>query len=428
MSEDERTRLGGPPGGSSGEPPGGYGQPPGNQGGYGAPPPQPPQGGYGSPPPPPPRPGGYGAPPPAQGGYGAPPPPQGGYGAPPPQQGGYGQPPPQQGGYGVPPPRPGGYGGPPPAQPGYGQPPGGYNQPPPGQGGYGGPPPSYPGGTGSGAPSRMASFDINALISALRLGDLLAIGGGLLYFIAKYFPNASVSAKTTGLFNYSVTVNGWQATRGIWDFLEIILFLAAIAAPIVIGLNLLPQLQPSKGWLYTGIGGGLVLLTIIAFVDAKSQVNGGIGVSVGPSIGLFLLIIFGIAVAVGGLMKQGIVPGDDAVSFGPSGGLTANRGPQPFSSNYYGGQQPPQGGYGAPPPPQGGNQGYGTPPPPQGGYGAPPPPPGGGYGGPPPQGGYGQPPQQGGYGQPPPASGGYGGPPPSGGGSYGGPPPPPPQR
>ena len=109
------------------------------------------------------------------------------------------------------------------------------------------------------------------------------------------------------------------------------------------------------------------------------------GFSVGPSIGFFLLIIFGIVVAVGGLMKQGIVPGDDAVSFGgPSGGLTANRGPQPFSSNYYGGQQPPQGGYGAPPPPQGGNQGYGAPPPPQGGYGAPPPPPGGGYGGPPP--------------------------------------------
>ena len=375
MSEDERTRLGGPPGGSSGEPPGGYGQPPGNQGGYGAPPSQPPQGGgYGSPPPP--RPGGYGAPPPAGGGYGAPPPQQGGYGGPPPpQQGGYGQPPPPQGGYGAPPPRQGGYGGPPPAQPGYGQPPGGYNQPPPpGPGGYGAPPPGYPGGSGSGAPSRMASFDINALMSALRLGDLLAIGGGLLYFIAKYFPNASVSAKTTGLFNYSVTVNGWQATRGIWDFLEIILFLAAIVAPIVIGLNLLPQLQPSKGWLYTGIGGGLVLLTIIAFVDAKSQVNGGIGVSVGPSIGLFLLIIFGIVVAVGGLMKQGIVPGDDAVSFGPSGGLTANRGPQPFSSNYYGGQQPPQGGYGAPPP-QGGNQGYGAPPPPQGGYGAPPPPP-----------------------------------------------------
>ena len=364
--------------------------------------------GYGAPPPPPPRPGGYGAPPPSQGGYGAPPPPQGGYGAPPPQQGGYGQPPPPgQGGYGAPPPRPGGYGGPPPSQGGYGAPPpqqGGYNQPPPSQGGYGAPPPpGYPGG--SGAPSRAMSFDINTLISALRLGDLLALGGGLLYFIAKYFPNASVSAKSTGLFNYSVTANGWQATRGIWDFLEIILFLAAIAAPIVLGLNLLPQLQASKGWLYTGIGGGLALLTIIAFVDAKSQFGGSnvTGFSVGPSIGFFLLIIFGIVVAVGGLMKQGIVPGDDAVSFGgPSSGLTANRGPQPFSSNYYGGQQPPQGGYGAPPPSQGGNQGYGAPPPPQGGYGAPPPPPGGGYGAPPPQGGYGQPPQQGGYGQPPP--------------------------
>src|SRR5215471_18594271 len=55
MNEDDRTRLGGGPGGSSG----GY-PPSGGQGGYGAPPPQ--QGGYGQPPP---RPGGgYGAPPP----------------------------------------------------------------------------------------------------------------------------------------------------------------------------------------------------------------------------------------------------------------------------------------------------------------------------------------------------------------------------
>lgn len=271
------------------------------------------------------------------------------------------------------------------------------------------------------------SFDINSLIASLRLGDLLALGGAFLYFVAKYFPNARVSAKTTGLFKFSVTLNGWEATRGIWDFLQIILFLAGIAAPVVIGLNLLPQLKPSKGWIYTGIGGGLVLLAIIAFIDAKSQVNAGSGVSVGPSIGFFLLIIFGLAVVAGGLMKQGIVPGDDAVSFGgPGGGLTANRGPQPFSSSYYGGQQPPQGGYGAPPPQQGG---YGAPPPPQGGYGAPQPPPGGGYGAPPPpQGGYGRPPQQGGYGQPPPPSGGYGAPPPPQGGGYGGPPPPPPQR
>ena len=227
MSDDERTRLGGPPGGPSGEPPGGYGQPPGNQGGYGAPPPQSPPGGYGAPPPP--RPGGYGRPrrhrraatapatslarrlrcaaPAAgwlwsaaatagrlrrahrrdQGGYGGPPPVARWLWCAAPQQGGYGQPPPSQGGYGAP------------------------------------PPPGYPGG----APSRAAmSFDINSLIGALRLGDLLAIGGGLLYFIAKFFPNASVSAKSTGLFNYSVTANGWVATRGIWDFLEIILFLA----------------------------------------------------------------------------------------------------------------------------------------------------------------------------------------------------------
>lgn len=431
MSDDERTRLGGPPGGPPGGQSGGYSPPSGGQGGYGAPPP-PSQPGYGVPPPQ--RPGGYGAPPPAQGGYGAPPPsppnygqpppPQGGYGAPP-QQGGYGAPPPppSQSSYGAPPPqRPGGYGTPPPPvqSGGYGQPPGGYGAPPPQQGGYGAPP-AYPGAPGA----RAAAFDINSLIASLRLGDLLALGGTVLYFFSKFLPNAKFSANSgvSGAFRFSVTGNGWEASRNIWDFLEIILLLAAIATTIVIGLNLLPQFKTLKGWIYTAIGGALVVLTIIAFLDAKSQVNGGVGLSVGPSIGFFLLIIFGLAIVAGGLMKQAIIPGDDAVSFGGGGALAANRGPQPFSSTYYSGQQPPQGGYAQPPPTGGYSQpppgGYGAPPPPQAGYGAPPPPQ---------QGGYSQPPQQGGYGQPPsPPPGGYR-PPPGGPSGYGGPPPPPPQR
>jgi hypothetical protein len=261
----------------------------------------------------------------------------------------------------------------------------------------------------------------------LRLGDLVALGGTVLFFFSKFLPNARFSANSgvTGAFRFSVTGNGWEASRNIWDFLEIILILAAIATPIVIGLNLLPQSKAMKGWIYTAIGGALAILTIIALLDAKSQVNGGVGLSVGPSIGFFLMILFGLVIVAGGLMKQAIIPGDDAVSLGGgSGALAANRGPQPFSSTYYSGQQPPQGGYAQPPPAPGG---YSQPPP--GGYGAPPPPPPqAGYGAPPPQqGGYGQPPQQGGYGQPPPPPGGYR-PPPGGPGGYGGPPPPPPQR
>jgi hypothetical protein len=257
------------------------------------------------------------------------------------------------------------------------------------------------------------SFDFSALIASLRLGDLLAIGGAILFWISKYFKEVAIkiSGATGSPFGSSdvcsragVNCNSWSATRGIWDFLEIVLFLAAIVTPVVIGLNLLPQLKAYKGWIYVGIGAGLVLLTVIAFLDAKSQVPGGFNVSVSPSFGFFMLIIFGLVIAAGGLMKQGIVPGDDAVSFGGGTAGLGSRGPQPFSSTYYGGQQPPQ-------PPQGG---YGAPPPqmPPGGYGAPPPPPQGQGYGQPPGGGYGQPPPQPpqGYGQPP--GGGYGNPPP----------------
>jgi hypothetical protein len=314
-------------------------------------------------------------------------------------------------------------------QPGYGQPPAGYGAPPPQQGGYGAPPPAYPGGAGP----RAVSFDFNQLIAALRLGDILAIGGGLLFWLSKYFKEVAVKldARTTGFGNSGdlcqtrgASCNGWVASRGIWDFLEIVLFLAPIVIFVIAALNLVPQIKANKAWIYTGIGGGLILLTIIALLDAKSQFGGGAlaGVSVSPSFGFFFLILFGLVIVAGGLMKQAIIPGDDAVSFG-GGGLGANRGPQPFSSTYYGGQPPP-GGYGQPAPPPGAPGGYSQPPP--GGYGAPPPPPGGGYGAPPPQqGGYGQPPQQGGYGQPPPPPPGGYRPPPGGPGGYGGPPPPP---
>jgi hypothetical protein len=253
---------------------------------------------------------------------------------------------------------------------------------------------------------------MNGLLASIHLGDILALGGALLFLISKFFANAKFSASsavtTPGVPRslFSVTGNGWEASRQIWDFLQWICILVIIAAAVLIGLNLLPQFKAFKGWIYTGAGALLVLLTIIAFVDAKNAVGGGAlsGLNVSPQFGFFALILFGLVIVAGGLMKQGIIPGDDAVSLGGSGAALGNRGPQPFSSNYYSGQQSPQ-----PPPPQGG---YGAPPPqaPPGGYGAPPPPGPQGYGQPP-GGGYGQPPPQPpqGYGQPP---GGYGNPPP----------------
>jgi hypothetical protein len=252
--------------------------------------------------------------------------------------------------------------------------------------------------------------DFNALLGSIRLGDILAVGGVLLFLISKFFANAKFSANSTvttpGIPRslFSVTGNGWEATRGIWDFLQWVCILVVIAAAILIGLNLLPQFKAFKGWIYVGAGALLVVLTLIAFFDAKNAVGGGAlsGLKVSPQFGFFALILFGLVVVAGGLMKQGIIPGDNAVSLGGSTAALANRGPQPFSSSYYSGQQPPQPpqGYGAPPPPA-----------PPGGYGAPPPPPvPPGYGQPP-GGGYAQPPQPPqGYGQPP--GGGYGNPPP----------------
>lgn len=467
MGDDERTRLGG---GRSG-PPGGYPPPPGGQGG---------QGGYGAPPP---RPGGYGGPPPppgGQGGYGAPPPPPrpgGGYSDPPPQYGqpprggGYGPPPappndrppygqpPQGGGYGAP---PGSYGTPPPREGGYGAPPA-YGQPPQGSG-YGPPPSAPPPGAGYGPPptappaaprrSVNMSLDMDQLMSSLRLGDFLALGGALLYFFSKYLPFIGVKYTATGLASRSSDANGWDGTRFIFDFLEIICILGTIALPLVIALNVLPQLRARKGWLYAGFGAALALLSVIALLDSRHDVTSKVsgllaGLSVGPRIGFFLLLLFGLVVLAGGLMKQGIIPGDNTVSLGGGSGATAlataNRGPQPFSSNYYGGNpQQPQGGFvqtpnappgqgmGPPPDAQPGygqppGAGYGAPPPPQGGYRQPPQ--GSGYG-PPPAGGYGAPPPlpPSGYGQPPPQQGGgYSQPPNRGGGGYGGPPPAPPR-
>jgi hypothetical protein len=240
-----------PPAAPAGPPPGyQQGPPPGYQQG---PPP-----GYQQPPP------GYQQGPPP--GYQQPPP---GYQAPQ-QQGGY---PPPPAGYGPPPGAPAGYA--PPGTPGYGAAapaPGGYLP----QGAY--PPP----GGGAAKPS----FDP----SKVSIAGWGVLGSSLATLIASFFSFWSVSY--TGIASVSVGLNGWST----WWFIPILL---AIAVGVIYALQLfgvLTTAQVKPEWLAYGAAASFVLI-LIALIQTFFYTGGygaafdEIGLSYGPSFGIFLALI-----------------------------------------------------------------------------------------------------------------------------------------
>lgn len=261
-------------------------------------------------------------------------------------------------------------------------------------------------------------------MTGFRLGDLLAIGGALLYFLSKFLSFFTISYR--GVVNISSSLNGWSGSRVIWNWLEIALVVAVLAIAIVAALDVVPALGQLRGILFVVGGVLLLVLTAIAFIDVR-RVASDAGTSGGPGIGFILGLLFPLVIVGGGLLKMGVLPGDDVVALGSGGGSA----PAPVAGAPFSGPPPYTGAPGGPNAPTGvpgGGYAPGSP----GNYGQP----GGNRTGGPMTGGqgpYGAPPQgsQGPYGSPPPGGAGmpggspqgpYGAPPPGGPGGYGGPP------
>ena len=229
----------------------------------------------------------------------------------------------------------------------YGQP---YGQPYPAQS----PPPPYgqapmqhgaPYGYSPPPPASASAFDLTRAIESLRLGDLLAVGGSTLFILAKFLPFAALQSSRAG-FPYAFVFDGWAATNGLWNLLQLVLGFAAIDVALGgVTERLIPASVPlSKGGRYLIIGGLLAVTTLFGLFGLNSV-----------RVGLFGLLLCAGAVVAGGLLKMRILPGDDRF-------LVANLNTRKQASGNY----PPQ--YGSAPPP-GGYPPQPFPPP----YGAPPP-------------------------------------------------------
>jgi len=197
------------------------------------------------------------------------------------------------------------------------------------------------------------------------LGDLLAIGAAVLYLVSKFLAFFTITYR--GIVDVSSSFNAWSGSREVLNWLEIIVVVAVVFSG-VLGALVLPALGRLRGIVYP-IGGVLLfVLTLIALFDVRrvASDNGTPGV---PGIGFVLGLLLPLAIIAGGVMKLGVLPGDDMVSLGGSGagagagagGVSSSslsegsapfsRPPAPGSDNRPGGYGPlpQQGPYGGPP-------------------------------------------------------------------------------
>lgn len=164
----------------------------------------------------------------------------------------------------------------------------------------------------------------------LSNGDLAVAGGFVVGIIATFLPWYSWSYNFGyGLGAESGSFNGTTYWSG-WLFLLVALAgLAWWGIRNFVPTMQLPVLPLAEHMKYIVMGAIMVLCAVIFLLAGGSSSYNGPGASAGPSFGLFIGIIAGVAVAAGGFLKQ-----SDPAPAAPMGG----------------GFSTPTGGYTPPPP------------------------------------------------------------------------------
>jgi hypothetical protein len=136
-----------------------------------------------------------------------------------------------------------------------------------------------------------------------------AIGIGLVVaFIATFLPwysasfNCGGSALCNGL-NTSFSVSGLNDWPGWLFFLAVLVGLALFILRTFVPTFTIPQLPQTDAMIYMIIGVFAAVMALLWLVTHTSG-GGGAGYSYGPSFGLYIGIIAGIVVAVGGYLKR----------------------------------------------------------------------------------------------------------------------------
>ena len=168
------------------------------------------------------------------------------------------------------------------------------------------PPPMMP------PPSPSPQFDIQKIVKSFTTPDWLIAGGAIAFLIASLLPWYTVSENVaatafTGAVHSSYSINAWAYGPGTFAGILAIATLAFFGARLA-GVKL-PPTVPEK-WVYVGLGGVIALLSLL-FWQQTSSVDSAVGLfgatsgfSAGPSFGLFIGLIAGIAIAAGGYLKK----------------------------------------------------------------------------------------------------------------------------
>jgi hypothetical protein len=161
-----------------------------------------------------------------------------------------------------------------------------------------------------------------------------AIGVGLIVaFIATFLPWYSVSFDCGGSplcagISHSASVGALSDWAGWLFFLAVLAGLALFIIRTFVPTVTLPTMPQPDAILYAGLG---IFMAVMALLWLLTHSNGasGAGYSYGPSFGLFIGIIAGIVVAVGGYLKRSE----------PQAAVQAY--PTPGSGSPFGGAPPP---------------------------------------------------------------------------------------
>jgi hypothetical protein len=145
----------------------------------------------------------------------------------------------------------------------------------------------------------------------LSNGDLAIAGGLLVGLISVFLPWYSVSENESAIcgglpgcsnVSFSSSVSAFGLWAGWLFFLVLIVGIVLfVLRTFVPGVNV--ALPVVDNLIYTVVGGAMIVLALLWFVTNPGGASGP-GFSAGPSFGLFIGIVAGAAVAIGGILKR----------------------------------------------------------------------------------------------------------------------------
>jgi hypothetical protein len=144
----------------------------------------------------------------------------------------------------------------------------------------------------------------------LSNGDIVVGAGLIIGLIALFLPWYSYSssdngiAGVTGGFSYSGSVSGLNYWTGWFFFLAVLVGLALIILRTFVPSVAIPALPLNDSMTYIVVGAVMAVAALLWLIIGAPASFSGPGYSAGVSFGLFIGVITGIAVAVGGYLKK----------------------------------------------------------------------------------------------------------------------------